>query len=42
MAGRGRALVEAKYSWTEIARQIHSVYQWILGQAPRPACVLTE
>ncbi len=39
MAERGRALVEAKFSWPEIARQIRAVYEWILGNGPRPETV---
>jgi len=39
MANRGRALVETKFSWPEIARQVHAVYEWILGRRPRPESV---
>jgi poly(glycerol-phosphate) alpha-glucosyltransferase len=40
MAHRGRTLVEAKFSWPKIGRDIHAVYEWILGRSPRPDSVL--
>jgi hypothetical protein len=40
MGKRGRGLVERKYSWSRVAREMKSVYAWLLGQADRPACVL--
>ena len=39
MAGNERTLVETKFCWPEIAREIHAVYEWILGQGPRPKSV---
>jgi poly(glycerol-phosphate) alpha-glucosyltransferase len=39
MADNGCALVETKFCWPEIARQIHAVYDWILGHGPRPEYV---
>ena len=39
MAGNGRTLVETKFCWPEIAREIHAVYEWILRQGPRPESV---
>ena len=39
MAQNGRTLVETKFCWLEIAREIHAVYQWALGQGPRPESV---
>jgi glycosyltransferase involved in cell wall biosynthesis len=39
MAERGRELVTTKFCWPEIARQIQAVYDWILGQGPRPESV---
>jgi glycosyltransferase involved in cell wall biosynthesis len=39
MAERGRGLVEAKFSWREIANQMHDVYEWILGRRPCPGSV---
>ncbi len=40
MGRRGRALVEAKYTWPPVARQMVEVYQWVLGRGPRPECVV--
>ncbi len=41
MGQRGRRLVEEKYSWPQIGRNMRSVYEWILGRGPQPACILT-
>jgi len=40
MGQRGRSLVEQKYSWPQIGRDMLAVYQWVLGQGPRPACIV--
>ncbi len=40
MGRRGRRLVEEKYSWPQIGRDMLAVYQWVLGQGPRPAFVV--
>jgi poly(glycerol-phosphate) alpha-glucosyltransferase len=40
MGQRGRKLVEEKYTWTAAARQMIAVYQWMLGAAERPACIV--
>lgn len=39
MGGRGRALVEERFTWSAVAAQMCSVYAWVLGQGPRPDCV---
>ncbi len=39
MGGRGRALVERKFTWPSVAEQMHDVYRWMLGEAEAPACV---
>jgi glycosyltransferase involved in cell wall biosynthesis len=39
MGARGRLLVEEKYAWPEIAKQMVSVYEWVLGGGPPPECV---
>ena len=39
MGARGRAEVESRYAWDRIARDLLSVYGWLLGTAPRPSCV---
>jgi glycosyltransferase involved in cell wall biosynthesis len=40
MGKRGRELVEKKYSWSKIAEQMKSVYQWRLGKTSKPDCVV--
>jgi glycosyltransferase involved in cell wall biosynthesis len=39
MGARGRRLVEEKYAWPGIAKQMVSVYEWVLGGGPPPECV---
>lgn len=39
MGARGRQLVEQRFSWPRIARQMAEVYQWLLGGGGPPACV---
>lgn len=36
---RGRRLVEERFSWPKIARQMKDVYEWMLGGGQKPACV---
>ncbi|QOY85094.1 glycosyltransferase [Paludibaculum fermentans] len=40
MGARGRVLVEQRFTWQRVAREMVGVYEWILGRAPRPACVM--
>ena len=40
MGRRGRRLIEPKYTWAPIGRQLLEVYQWMLGRRARPECVL--
>jgi glycosyltransferase involved in cell wall biosynthesis len=40
MGSRGRRLVEHEYTWSIVAKQMVSVYRWVLGQAERPACLI--
>jgi poly(glycerol-phosphate) alpha-glucosyltransferase len=42
MGERGRRLVEERFSWAKIARQMKAVYEWVLGGGPRPECVRTD
>jgi glycosyltransferase involved in cell wall biosynthesis len=42
IGARGRALVQERFAWPPIAQQMKSVYDWVLGGGPAPACVLTE
>ena len=39
MGRNGRALVEERFAWRMLAGQMASVYEWVLGRAPRPDCV---
>jgi glycosyltransferase involved in cell wall biosynthesis len=40
MGALGRRLVEDKFQWSQVARQMTEVYDWILGFGPQPACVM--
>lgn len=39
MGERGRALVERKFTWDQVARSMRAVYRWVLDDAPAPDCV---
>jgi glycosyltransferase involved in cell wall biosynthesis len=39
MGQRGRELVAEKYSWSRVAKEMKSVYGWLIGQGERPDCV---
>jgi glycosyltransferase involved in cell wall biosynthesis len=36
---QGLALIKDRYTWPEVARQLRSVYEWLTGGGPTPACV---
>jgi len=40
MGQRGRELVEERFTWKQVAQSMKSVYQWMLGKAPAPDCVV--
>jgi glycosyltransferase involved in cell wall biosynthesis len=40
MGQRGRRLVEGKYAWPRIARDLLAVYEWVLGGGAKPECVV--
>ena len=40
MGSNGSRLVRERFSWTEIAREFSSVYQWIMGIGPKPVSVI--
>jgi len=42
MGGRGRDLVVANFSWSQIASQMFAVYNWLLGRSAAPDCVLFD
>ncbi len=39
MGERGRALIEKKYAWPEIAKKMADTYRWMLKMGDRPDCV---
>lgn len=41
MGARGKAFVDAAYSWQQVAQQSVAVYRWLCGSGPRPDCVRT-
>ena len=40
MGQRGRLLIGRSYTWPAAARQMFSVYRWMLGLGDRPGCVI--
>ena len=40
MGARGRTLIEQEYAWSRVADEMDAVYGWLLGQAPRPDCIV--
>jgi glycosyltransferase involved in cell wall biosynthesis len=40
MGARGRALVEAQFTWKRIGKDMNDTYLWLLGGGPAPACVI--
>ena len=40
MGQRGRTLVQAKFTWQTIAREMRVLYEWMLGGGERPACLV--
>lgn len=36
----GRSLVATNFNWPHIAREMAQVYQWLLGNGEKPACVI--
>ncbi|HEV3271722.1 MAG TPA: glycosyltransferase [Candidatus Methylacidiphilales bacterium] len=39
MGRRGCTLVENRFAWRKLAVEMASVYEWMLGGGPKPACV---
>jgi len=37
----GQSLVEKHYQWQQIGKSMTDVYDWILGQGPKPDCILS-
>jgi poly(glycerol-phosphate) alpha-glucosyltransferase len=42
MGARGRKLVERKFTWEAIAREMVAVYDWLLNGGHPPACVILK
>jgi poly(glycerol-phosphate) alpha-glucosyltransferase len=42
MGDKGRRLVEERFTWPTVAASMRSVYSWVLGRGPMPACVTTN
>jgi len=42
MGERGRQLVEDRFTWTQVAKEMYRVYRWALGDAPPPDTVRFE
>ena len=42
MGKRGLDLVKQKFTWTKVAEDLHSVYCWLVGGGPAPACVVNQ
>lgn len=40
MGRRGRAVVEERFAWENIARDFVACYEWVLGRGPKPECVM--
>jgi poly(glycerol-phosphate) alpha-glucosyltransferase len=40
MGNRARELVVARFTWSQVARQLSAVEQWILGGGEKPDCIL--
>ena len=40
MGARGRKLVQEKYSWAPIGKQMAETYEWLAGRRDRPAWIL--
>ncbi len=40
MGRRGRQLMETKYTWPRVAAQMRAVYGWMLGEEPKPDCIV--
>lgn len=40
MGSRGRQLVKEKFTWQQVAADIKAVYDWVLGNGPKPECVV--
>jgi glycosyltransferase involved in cell wall biosynthesis len=42
IGARGRMLVAKRFAWPQIAAEMRSAYEWVLGGGPKPSCVLSD
>jgi glycosyltransferase involved in cell wall biosynthesis len=42
MGKRGRKLVEEKYTWHSVGKQMKTLYEWVLGGGPKPPFLLSR
>ena len=42
LGDNGRALVAEKFTWPKIAADMKSVYEWVMGNGPKPGCVVVS
>jgi len=40
MGVRARTLVESRFTWTQVGKQMRAVHEWILGGGSKPNCIL--
>ena len=40
MGNRARTLVESRFTWEQVGKQMRAVHEWILGGGAKPNCVL--
>ena len=40
MGEKGHALAATRFAWPGIGEEMRSVCSWVLGQGPKPGCVL--
>ena len=38
----GKILVAQKFTWRHVSEQMHEVYEWVIGNAPKPRNVIVE
>ena len=41
MGTRGRSLIEQRYTWNDVAREMIELYEWMIGGGSRPSFVRT-
>lgn len=40
MGRQGLELVQRKFTWSQVAAEMHAVYRWLVGGGPAPGCVV--